>query len=139
MNNDFTTDRYKIRKKGDNFIIYVNWYGTEILIPKDFNWELIWYDIEKKDDFIDNIIRWIDETDSSSNKELMKNDLKELFKDEWHEYILVSLNDNEIIYWDEDDYKNFNSIIEELITSDEVKKYNKNNKNYQYFIEAEKQ
>lgn len=69
----------------------------------------------------------------------MKNDLKELFKDEWHEYILVSLNDNEIIYWDEDDYKNFNSIIEELITSDEVKKYNKNNKNYQYFIEAEKQ
>lgn len=141
MNNNFTDDRYYIKNKDDNYIIYVNGYGTEILIPKEFDandYENIGYQIVDKKEYIDDLIRWISESDNEINKESMKIDLKNLMKDEKHDYILVSFNTNEILFGDENDYNSFNNIIEKIITSEKVAKANKNNKSYKYFIEAEK-
>ena len=73
--------------------------------------ELHEYYIVEREDFIDDLIRWTAETKSSSDKALMKDDLKMLMT--WDDqYILNSNSTNSYIG---KNCKQFNEVCEELL------------------------
>jgi len=93
---------------GDNTI-----NGVEIheKISQD---QLFDYEIRNREDFIDDLIDWISEA-SGNNKELMKDDLKMLFRID-DEYIFSSISTNDYIY---KECGNFNDTCQELLDFNE--------------------
>jgi hypothetical protein len=82
---------------------------------KIFSDELFEYRIIERKDFIDELIRWISETKSESDKYLMKEDL-EMLMNVTDDYIFSSISTNEYITKDDG---NFNEICEELLKLNE--------------------
>lgn len=76
-----------------------------------FNQELFNYSIVDRDDFIDDLIRWINEADR--DRELMKDDLKYLMGCD-DIYLFSSIETNEYVL-ESDNEEEFNSLCEELL------------------------
>jgi len=128
-------NKYNIKYIKDNYHIYVNinWDIIDIIIPNNFDFETIWYEIMDKSSYEDNLIRWISESRNESDKSLMEQDLDTLIRNKSDNYILVSTETNNLLFKDDEE---FNKIIEKIITSNKVAQINKNNKNYQQIIDT---
>jgi hypothetical protein len=92
-------ENYTITEGSENFFI------NGILIPNEiFNEEKIDFKIVDREDFIDYLINWISEA-KSSDKQLMKSDLKDLIKID-DEFILSSIETNHYLYGNTQEFNN---------------------------------
>lgn len=106
-------DIYQDLTSGEFYIIKDQNFSEKTLIDNDDENENILYQIVEREDLVNNLIDWISETNSSSDKEMMKEDLKYLMKLP-DLYIFSSLSTNEYIA-KSDSEKEFNDICADFI------------------------
>lgn len=118
MANGGKTEKVKYKLKYDNgdFFIHKIGDGGVKINEKIFDEELFDYRIVDRDGVIDDLTMWISETKSASDKQLMKDDLKDLLS--WNdEYVFSNINTNEFIGENTPEW--FNSTAEDLIELNE--------------------